>query len=304
MMVVSQGKVIFEYGDVTKVTKIASVRKSILSMLYGNYVVAGNIDLTKTVKQLALDDKEPFLPLEEKATLEQLLAARSGIFMDARTDELTRQQPTRGVEYPGTYFFYNNWEFDAAGTAFEKVTGKNIYDALESDLARPLAMQDFRRDLQKKFQSPGSVHPEYAMYLSTRDMARLGLLMLRSGNWNGKQLIPYEWWKYSTSVVTPWDEMNPPLIRMRGAPERWGFGVGWWVWDAAVFPGGINESPFQGAFEARGTGGQYITVIQARDLVIVHKVDLEQQPSVPIAQAEWDAITQMVIASACQEKCP
>ena len=49
----------------------------------------------------------------------------------------------------------------------------------------PLGMQDFRRDLQQKFPSPGSVHPEYAMYLSTRDMARIGLLMLQLGNWDG-----------------------------------------------------------------------------------------------------------------------
>ena len=38
-------------------SKIASVRKSILGMLYGNYAVNGKIDLSKTVKQLGLDGK-------------------------------------------------------------------------------------------------------------------------------------------------------------------------------------------------------------------------------------------------------
>jgi CubicO group peptidase (beta-lactamase class C family) len=304
MMVVVHGRVIFSYGDVSHASKVASVRKSILSMLMGNYVVTGKIDMNKTVKELGLDDQQPFVPEETSATLEHLLTGRSAIFMDVRSDYLTRLQPARGAEHPGTYFFYNNWEFDAAGTAFEKLTAKNIYDALQEDLANPLGMQDFHRDQQKKFTSPNSVHPEYAMYLSTRDLARLGLLMLRLGSWNGKQLIPNDWVRYSTGVITPWDEMEPPLLRMRGLPERWGFGAGWWVWDAQAFPGELYESPFQGAFEARGTGGQYVTILRSRDMVIVHKVDIDSNPSVALSQQEWDAITNMVLASACIERCP
>jgi CubicO group peptidase (beta-lactamase class C family) len=78
MLVVVQGRVIFSYGDVTHTSKVASVRKSVLGMLYGNYVASGKIDLTKTVKQLGLDDNQPFLPSEEHVTLEQLLTSRSG----------------------------------------------------------------------------------------------------------------------------------------------------------------------------------------------------------------------------------
>src|SRR5215475_6396963 len=69
MMVVVGGFVLFEYGDVAHVTKTASVRKSLLGMLMGNYVVNGKIDLHKTVKQIGLDDMWPFLPIEESATL-------------------------------------------------------------------------------------------------------------------------------------------------------------------------------------------------------------------------------------------
>src|ERR1039457_5793474 len=44
------GQVIFEYGDVKRVSKVASVRKSVLAMLCGKYVAEGKIDLTKTVE--------------------------------------------------------------------------------------------------------------------------------------------------------------------------------------------------------------------------------------------------------------
>ena len=79
MLVAVDGRILFEYGDLKRVSKVASVRKSILAMLYGKYVFDGTIDLDKTVKQLGLDDVQPFLPIEEHATLRELLTARSGV---------------------------------------------------------------------------------------------------------------------------------------------------------------------------------------------------------------------------------
>jgi CubicO group peptidase (beta-lactamase class C family) len=306
MMIVVHGKVVFEYGDVAKPMKIASIRKSILAMLFGNPVQAGKIDMRSTVVDLGLEEKEPFLPNETHAMLVDLLTARSGIYRDEASDSITERQPRLGSEYPGTVFFYNNWEFDAAGTAFEKLTGRNIYDALQADLAEPLGMQDFHRDLQRKFPSPGSVHPEYAMFLSTRDLARIGLLMLHMGDWNRRQVISANWVSYMTSITTPWDEMNPFLFRLRGEPERWGFGLGWWVWDAPPYPpGDFNWAPYQGAYMARGSGGQYLMVLPAKDMVIVHMVDLDTHPDSRnwMGDQDWDAISNLVIGSFCSGKC-
>jgi CubicO group peptidase (beta-lactamase class C family) len=60
IVVVVHGKIVYQYGDITRVSKIASIRKSILSILYGNYVLSGKIDLDKTVKDLGLDDPTPW----------------------------------------------------------------------------------------------------------------------------------------------------------------------------------------------------------------------------------------------------
>jgi CubicO group peptidase (beta-lactamase class C family) len=189
-------------------------------MLYGKYVFDNTIDIDKTVKQLGLDDKQPFLPMEEKATLVQLLAARSGIYLPQREHpeslsawDQGRYMPPRGSAYPGSQFVYNNWDFNAAGTAFEKLTHKGIYEALQTDLAVPIGMQDYAVAKQKKYDSPDSVHPEYAMYLSTRDMARLGLLMLDSGVWNGKTIVPGDWVRYITTLQTPFHDIYPVGFR-------------------------------------------------------------------------------------------
>lgn len=304
MMVVVHGKVIFEYGDLKLASKVASVRKSVLSMLYGNYVLSGKIDLGKNVKELGLDDKEPFLPIEERATLEQLLTARSGIYIPSGNQQLDPLTPKRGSEYPGTHFVYNNWDFDSAFRAFEKLTQKNVYDALQTDLSAPIGLQDYDAAQQKKITGADPLHLQYAMYLSTRDMARLGLLMLRWGVWNGKQIVPADWIRYSTSLVTPFDEINPTGLRIRGRPERWGYGVMWWVWDAPVFPGTIYNGPLQGAYSAMGSGGQYITVIPFEDMVIVHKVDIDKDYRANISPLGYDAILAMVIDSKCDAQCP
>jgi CubicO group peptidase (beta-lactamase class C family) len=298
MMVVYRGRVIFEYGDIARVSKVASVRKSVLAMLYGNYVADGRADLHKTVEALGLADVQPFLPIEKGATLRHLLTARSGIYHPSGNEELTVLSPRRGTSGPGTYFQYQNWDFNAAGTAFEKISGKDIFEAVETELAVPLGMQDFDRKKQRRNSSlPDSVHPEYAMYLSTRDMARLGLLMLSDGNWNGKQVMPKGWARTITTLVTPHHEMHPTQFHLRTRPGLWGYGMLWWVWDAPEAMEGAITGPYQGAYSAIGSNGQYITVLPAADLVFVHKVDFDTDGSRQITPEEFHTLLGMVLSS-------
>ncbi len=304
MIVVVHGKIIFQYGDLAHASNIASIRKSILGMLYGSYVVSGKIDTYKTVKQLGLDDTQPFLPIEEKATLEQLLTARSGIYLPSGNDNLDQSTPKRGTQYPGTFFDYNNWDFNTAFLAFEKITGKNVYDALQTDLAQPLHMQDYDRAAQHTLPAPPSSHPLYPMWISTRDLARLGLLMLRGGSWDGKQVVPIDWIRYMTTLVTPFSQMYPTPFREPGLADRWGYGALWWVWDAPVYPGPTYAGPYQGAYTARGTGGQFVTVLPFSDMVIVHTVDIDKNPKAEVSGENEATIRNMVLASTCDAPCP
>ena len=304
MQVSVRGHVIFEYGDLKRVSKVASVRKSVLAMLYGKYYAAGKIDLNQTVEQLGLEDVQPFLPLEKYATLQHLLTARSGIYLPTANEGLSVAAPRRGSQAPGTYFQYHNWDFNAAGTAFEKLTGKDIFAALEEDLAKPVGMQDFDRSLQRKNnEMPVTKHPEYAMSFSTRDMARLGLLMLGEGKWKDQQIMPTGWSSRITTLVTHFNELHPLDL---GAYEtqigRWGYGMLWWVWDAPVWPN-VVTGPYQGAYSAIGSNGQYITVLPAMDLVVAHKVDFEADGKAFVSSSQYHSILQMVMESWCGDDC-
>jgi CubicO group peptidase (beta-lactamase class C family) len=304
MLVAVQGRIIFSYGDVTHPSKIASARKSVLGMLYGRYVANGKVDLDKTVKQLGLDDLQSFIPIEETATLRQLLAARSGVYLPTSSFGQRSYLPPRGSEAPGAHFLYSNWDFNAAGAAFEKLTGQSIYEALQRDLARPLGMQDYVPSMQVKEPDSLTKWPEYVMRLSARDMARLGLLMLDKGKWNGQRIIPDEWVKYSTTLVTPFRDINPSFLRNYGSPERWGYsGALWWVWDAPAYTGGVYTGPWQGAFTAQGAGGTYITVFPAGAMVIVHQVDIDKNPKAFVSPSSYTAMISIVMNSFCGDDC-
>ena len=264
MMAVAGGKVVYEYGDVTEVSYLASVRKSILAMMYGNYVKSGAIRLDKTLAELGLDDNQPLSPLERSATIADLLGARSGVYHPASNpgDSLA-DAPPRGSQKPGTYFLYSNWDFNALGTIFEQETKQDLYDALEKDLARPIGMQDFdRRTHRRTGDASRSRHLAYHMNLSTRDMARVGYVMLRNGRWNTSQIVPADWARRISSAVTPVTEMNPPDFRK----GPFGYGYLWWVWDGA-----FSRGAYEGAYTGRGAVGQFITVLPRLDLVVAHK---------------------------------
>ena len=306
MMAISRGKVVFEYGDLSLVSKIASVRKSILDLLFAAEMQKGvKLDpyVSQTVVQLGLEDKVPFIEPEEHATLEQLLSSRSGIYIPNGNTDQDKYSPKRGSEYPGTHFFYNNWDFDAAGTAFEKITHKDIFDAMRDDLAIPIGMQDFDRARQKKNFAPVSVHPEFATYLSTRDMARLGLLALSKGNWAHKQIADGSFIEWSTYPTTHFDELNPTGMHAYGWTGRWGYGMLWWAWDAPVMPGNINDGPYRGAYSAMGSGGQYITVFPALDLVVAHKVNIDINESANISGTTYMTILDLLLDAKCNAQC-
>jgi CubicO group peptidase (beta-lactamase class C family) len=279
LLIINQGKVLFEFGDIKELSYIASCRKSVLSMIYGKYVDNGTIKLGKTLADLEISDNKELLEREKKAKIENLLTARSGVFLPSTESGTNRNAPERGSKEPGSFYLYNNWDFNVAGYIFERETGKNIYDAVGEDLAIPLKMQDWDRNKQKKEILGDFLYSrftEYHMWLSTRDMARLGYLMLREGQWNGKQIIPKWWVSKTTSLVTSVEEMKISDPDIKNKPWfKWGYGYLWRVWD-----GGQNIRPeLKGAFSATGSWGQYITVVPEMDIVIAAKTKSEYRRS-------------------------
>lgn len=264
LVVVVNGKVVLEYGDVVQRGYLAAGRYSVLAMLYGKPVADGTIDLGMTLGEIGIDDREGLLPVEKRATVEQLLTYRFGVYHPTQFGDGPRGTPPRGSVEPGRYFLYRAWGPLTACGVYELLTGRDFYQAVQEDLGEPLSLQDFRwkRHAKSRDRSP-SWFPVYNLFISTRDIARLGQLMLRSGEWRGEQLIPRAWVERITSVVTPREELKPEEYRSRGM----GFGYQWWAWDEPD-----RDSPYFRAFTYTGSYGQYLTVLPALGMVVAHQV--------------------------------
>jgi CubicO group peptidase (beta-lactamase class C family) len=268
VMVIDNGVVIAAWGDVTHKYFYHSMRKSLMSALYGIYVADGRIDLNATLKQLGIDDLTPLTELEKTATVEDLLSARSGVYLEAAGEvpSMKVTRPARGSHATGTFWYYNNWDFNALGTIFDQLSGeKNIYEAFDKRIAGPTGMQDFDPAELHYTYEPYSEHPYYGFRLSARDAARFGLLFMRDGRWGEKQIIPANWVRESTSAHS--------VI----GPQS-GYGYMWWLGEGDGGFANVSEGP--GSYYASGANGQEIIVMPSRNLVVVHLVDSDVGHSV------------------------
>ena len=265
VMVVYRGVVVAAWGDVGRKLELHSVRKSIVSAMFGMAADRHAISLDTTLGQLGVADRVPLTDVERGARVRDLLAARSGVYLPAAYADVSQEaeRPARGSHAPNTFWFYNNWDFNTLGVIYEKVVEPSLYDAIDRRLAKPIGMEDFTpADGFLAYEPTNSIHPAHTMRMSTRDLARFGLLYLQDGVWNGQRLIPHDWIVESTSPKST-----------TGVPLR-GYGYLWWTQtpgDAQRYPQVDTRKLFYGS----GTGGQLVTVIPSDDLVIVHRGDTD-----------------------------
>ncbi|MEL6537373.1 MAG: serine hydrolase, partial [Bacteroidota bacterium] len=223
--------------------------------------------------------------------------ARSGIFhrpANGGYDEANVL--ARGSVKPGEYYLYNNWDFNVAGHILKLKTGNTVYEEIESQLAIPLGFEDWDIKKQREYyRRSRSWYPAYHMYFSTRDMAKIGQLMLNEGEWNGEQLISKEWIEKITTTVTPAEIVGSRWGRGADYPHQLAYGYYWWLLQSIH-----NHPDFEGAYSATGWGGQYITIIPKLNMVVAHKykvpplVTIGLRPGGVSNYAYWELLYRLV----------
>ncbi|MGD9147494.1 MAG: serine hydrolase [Anaerolineae bacterium] len=279
LMVVTNGQVVFEWGNTANNFQAHSMRKSLMSALYGIYVADGVIDTSKTLEELGIDDIVPLTSTEKRASVDDLLKARSGVYIPAagEVSSMKSDRPKRGSHSPGSHWCYNNWDFNTLGSIFEQETGQNIYQAFEARIGDPVGMQDFFPErLRYSYEYWLSQHPYYGFRISTRDLARVGQLFLQGGEWQGtnapnaKQIVPAGWVEDSTQ----------PHSRTGKAGTYSGYGYMWWIANTDY------QSIQKGSFAASGYGGHTMEVLPDLNTVIVFRVNTDSADFQPITDPD------------------
>jgi hypothetical protein len=160
-------------------------------------------------------------------------------------------RPARGSRRPGERWWYNNWDFNVAGTIFERATGIEILSALSGSLASETGMEDWRPgDAFYYSDTEVSEHAGFGAQMSTRDLARFGWLYVAGGEWRGSTVVPRAWVEESTSALVEAD-LDPDLGNS--------YGYMWWVDEAGYY--------------ARGYGGHVVAVYPRERVVVVVRAD-------------------------------
>jgi CubicO group peptidase (beta-lactamase class C family) len=284
-MIVQHGVMVAAWGDIAHRSNLHSCRKSLLNSLIGIAVAEGKINLNDTLEKLGIDDNKPSLTAEEKqATVRGLLEARSGVYHPTvyETKGMMEQKPPRGSHAPGTFWYYNIWDFNTLGYIYEKATGTKLFDAFYREIAQPIGMQDYKPRDGHCITSADTRFPAYPIDMSARDFARFALLYLHGGKWSTTQVVPEDWVKESTH---PYSDS-----------ESGGYGYLWWTGDAASGKPQAISFP-KGSYWAEGHLGQYAVVVPSLDLIIVNRVD-EKMTKRTVHKRQIAQLVRMVAAAA------
>ena len=172
-------------------------------------------------------------------------------------------------EEPGKVYHYQTYGMNIVSHALAKLYG--LYDTEDSFglLGCGRLIQDKIRDpiggtwgyLLRNFklhvEARTEVFGNYSdLYMHTRDMARLGLLWLNGGNWDGDQVVPKDYLEMATKTA--------PDILANSPEGDWRYGHAFWTNDhGKLWPDLPRDS-----FAASGARLKHIWVCPSLDLVV------------------------------------
>jgi CubicO group peptidase (beta-lactamase class C family) len=240
---------------------MASVTKSFTSTLIGIAIGRGHITgVEQPVLELFPGRSVASVDARKRAmTLEDLLTMSSGLDCDAGNNEITlirmRMSPD-WVQFmldlpmrddPGSRFEYCSGGSYLLAAIVGESTGKSALEFGRQHLFGPLGIADVSWPVD-----PQGVHNHGwgDLYVGPHDMAKLGLLYLHGGLWDGEQLLPVGWVEAVTRKHVSF------FLRRLLRQDFDGYGYQWWIGSS-------------GFYAARGRGGQRIYVIPGLDMVIV-----------------------------------
>ncbi|HEV2510360.1 serine hydrolase [Bosea sp. (in: a-proteobacteria)] len=176
----------------------------------------------------------------------------SEIAMDAAPDRYRYILERPVIDVPGAHWAYCGGTTALLAGIIARGTGKTLHDFARESLFGPLGMG------ATEWVTDGDGEPIAAsgVRMSTRDLARIGMMMLNGGQVNGRSVVPAEW---LARCVTPFVS----------ADELRRYGYQWFVLDIAFGkPKGWAVGRLERMWMAQGEGGQRLFVIPALDLVI------------------------------------
>ena len=284
-VVVRSGRIAAEWGDIERVDMTFSATKSFLSLCAGIAFDRGLIpDIHAPVREL-VDDGGFASEQNRSITWAQLLQLTSEWQGElwGKPDSIDHNRDLslppgqsndkglqRTMQPPGTHWEYNDVRVNLLALALLRVFKEPLPHVLKREIMDPIGASDtwqwhgYRNSYvdingQQMQSVSGGAHWGGGLWISTLDQARIGLLMLNKGQWNGRQIISEEWIAES----------------VRPCPLNANYGLMWWL--NAV--GEQAPAASRSSFFAKGVGANIIWIDPENDMVTVTRwIDKESFP--------------------------
>jgi CubicO group peptidase (beta-lactamase class C family) len=265
------------------VHSLQSVTKSVAATVIGIALGRGEISRLDVPFLSFFKDRDlaKVDPRLRKATLEDVLTMRSGIEWHEQDrpldDTNTTIQLERSKDWiqftlsqpmdsdPGTKWAYNSGGSMLLSGIIKSATGKFIDEYANEHLFQPLGIRNY----YWKRTPTGHADTEGGLYLSSEDLAKIGVLYLRDGVWNGKRILPEG---FVHRATTP---------HVKSIAGQFDYGYQWWLTRR-----GTTE-----IWAGRGFGGQLLIVIPSKGVVaVVHAWNVFGTPARNIFTTLIDAL--------------
>jgi CubicO group peptidase (beta-lactamase class C family) len=268
-IVLRHGYIVAEWGDTNKIDPRYSVAKSFLSTITGLAFDRGLIKSVKDpMKQYATDDGYASEHnanvtwenhLQQTSEWEGNMWGKNSDFVGV--EEFGRgRRPARAIKEPGTFWEYNDVRINRMSLTLLQVWKQSLPEVLRKEIMDRIGASNtwqyhgyFNSTVTikgKQIESvSGGTRWGGGLWISARDMARFGYLMLRRGKWKDRQIISENWIRMATTPTTIGQD----------------YGYLWWLnTQGKLFPDAPRTS-----FAARGSGSNTIWIDPEHDLVVV-----------------------------------
>jgi len=279
IMIVRHGRVVAEGWwapyDARTPHVLYSLSKSFTSTAVGLAVAEGKLSVDDPVLKFFPGEAPDSVPANLRAMrVRDLLRMNTGQVTEAPlgiTDDPAMSSQTwvhrflaHPVPYkPGTHFLYNSPATYMLSAIVQKTTGQKVLDYLEPRLFRPLGI-----DRPTWVESPQGIDAgAYGLNVRTEDIAKLGLLYLQRGVWNGARILPAAWVDEATARQT--SNGSSPT-------SDWDQGYGYQFWRS------------RHGYRGDGAFGQYMLVLPEYDAVVAITSGVRDMQSV--MNIVWDRL--------------
>lgn len=171
-----------------------------------------------------------------KITVEHLLTMSSGVNITETVVNVEvnwlKAYFESGLKFDaGSKFNYNSMNSYVLSTIVQEITGVNMFTFLKLRLFKPLGINNVHWESCPLGKTKGG----WGMYMLPEDMAKLGILLLNKGKWNGEEILTEEYV----------EQMTTNHISTEGTESPWGYGYNIWMSkdkDSFIFNGMLGQN--------------------------------------------------------------